>query len=128
MAETIRVAVLKADGNKLEVNETFEQSLSNMQKVVGGYIEALTMHSDNYRQVTIWLNEEGKFNGSLPNFAIMHEDRLVDIVMGDVIITSSDAQGNTVGLNDAELEIVKSRFFFTKGLVGNTLINKYIEM
>lgn len=60
----VRVVTLKAEGRTLEVDEHFEQTLQNMQNAVGGYIEALTLREDNTgRSITVWLNEEGKFEG-----------------------------------------------------------------
>lgn len=125
--ENIRVATLSTENKTLVINNNFEHSLENMQKSVGGYIEALTIHeSKDGRRLTVWLNEEGKINDLPPNFAIVNNGQVLDIVMGNVLITS-DIEGETVGLNDEEIEILKSKFDFNRGVIlGNTIVEKIL--
>jgi Domain of unknown function (DUF3846) len=114
MSKKIRVVTLKADSKELVVNENFEHSLENMQEAVGGGIEAITgeYFNETGREITIWLNGEGKLKGLQPNFAILKTgtNRLLDIVVGDVLITAIDEEGSTVGLTDDELKVVQGMF------------------
>jgi hypothetical protein len=128
MANKIRVVTLKANSNELVVNEEFEHSLENMQKSVGGYIEAITLSHDpkTDRMVTVWLNEEGKIRGLQPNFAMIQksDNKLLDVIVGDVLITSTDEEGSTVGLTDEELELVKEQFNMNFGLITPVFVEK----
>jgi hypothetical protein len=128
MSNKIRAVVLKANSKELEVVEEFEHSLDNMQKAVGGYIEAVTLSHDpnTDRMVTIWLNEEGKLRGLQPNFAMIQKsnDKLLDVIVGDVLITSTDEEGSTVGLNDEELAMVKEKFNMNFGLITPVFVEK----
>jgi hypothetical protein len=126
MAE-IKVVILRVDSKEMEINDSFDHTLKNMQSVVGGYLEAIRLGSVvEGREITIWLNEEGKLEQLEPNFAIVRKKglELLDVVVGDVLITSCDDEGNTVGLNDEELELVKSKFDFDYGLVSPIFVDK----
>ena len=63
----------KPVGGKLQIVE-IENTLEEMQQQVGGYIEAVQLGN----KIVLVINEEGKFNGSEPNFRMGQ-----DIVMGD---------------------------------------------
>jgi predicted RNA-binding protein len=58
-------------------------TLQELQKIVGGYIEPVTFPNG----VIMICNEEGKFNGSKPNFKLNY-----DVIMGDVIFLESDGE------------------------------------
>jgi len=125
--KTIRVAIIKSEGSQLEVKLDFSHTLENMQEVVGGYIEAITIREDSIgRRITVWINEEGKLINLPPNFAIIDEEsgRLLDVVMGDVLITSCDVEGEIVSLTDEELEFVRRSFNFTRGLISPVFCQK----
>lgn len=118
----IRVATLAPDSTELVINENFEEGLENLQAAVGGLIEAINVRGwRDGRCITIWVNEEGKLKSLPPNFAIIRkdDDELLDIVMGDIIITSADEEGNTVGLTDEELQVLKVYFNFNEGIMIN---------
>ena len=54
--------------------------------------------------VDLWVNEEGKFDSACTaNFMIFDGQ---DCVMGPVVFTSHDDEGNTTGLSDAQLAFV----------------------
>lgn len=54
--------------------------------------------------VDLWVNEEGKFDPACTaNFMIYGGQ---DVVMGPVVFTSHDDEGNTTSLSDAQLEFV----------------------
>lgn len=103
----IRVIIIEAENRELKIIEKFEHSLENLQEVVGGYIEAVRVDDS----ITIWVNEEGKLQGLAPNFMLIdNSNRAYDLVAGNVVITGTDEEGNSVSLTDKEIEIVKSKF------------------
>lgn len=64
--------------------EDIGSGLSAMQKVVGGYIEAIYPYEE---EVAIILNEEGKLMGLPFNRALINDDgRIVDVMCGDFFI------------------------------------------
>ncbi len=63
---------------------TIEAGLSSMQKIVGGYIQAVNYFDE---PVTLVCNEEGKSNGMELNRAIKDENgKMIDIVAGTFFI------------------------------------------
>lgn len=108
MSNKIKVIAAKVN-EKLEVVNDFENSLESLQKFVGGYIEVFSLVSNDKtgREIILYLNEEGKHNGSKENIMLVNSKtkRLLDIINGDVLITSS-YEGETVSLNKEEIEFV----------------------
>ena len=102
--------VLVLSNGELKEKE-IDNTLEELQKIVGGYIEFPFLGNrfkDNVIDVII--NEEGKFIEELkPEIAIVNEKvgSIMDIVYGNCIFASHDAEGNTIGLNDQQIDIVK---------------------
>lgn len=130
MSKKIRALILKADSQVITEVPNFDHSLENMQEVVGGYIEALQIQDEKAttkkRNITIWLNEEGKLNGLPPNFALADESgKVLDIVMGDVLITAcSNETGNTLSINDKEIEYIRSVLLPINQLIAGLPVRK----
>lgn len=59
----------------------------------------------------LWFDEKGKlrrkYNAAYPLIA---GDIIYDFIVGHVIVTKSDSDGNTVGLTDSECEIFEADF------------------
>lgn len=66
-------------------------SLENLQKTVGGYIEAVCIRKvekdGKEYEVVIVCDEEGKLKHKMPNIALGR-----DIICGDIIILGSDGE------------------------------------
>ena len=71
----------------------FSNGYRELQKLVEGIFEMPSIFPD----VDVVINEEGKFNGSLPNRYLFYNGQLVDIIFGNMLIVDSDSEGNTVG-------------------------------
>lgn len=87
---------------------TIDGSLESMQRLVGGYIEAVggVLTEDDI----IIVNEEGKLNGSFPNRGIYDKSgNLIDIIYGDFFICSFDGE-NFTGLSDEKVDGYCERF------------------
>jgi len=75
----VRVLTCKvAETPKVEI---IENTLANLQKFVGGYIEV----SYAVEGTTMIINEEGKMQNLKPNFLI----RSFDVIVGDVLFIGS---------------------------------------
>ena len=85
-------------------------SLEDLQKIVGGYSEIPFLSRkfcDN--GIDIIINEEGKLiEGLKPEIAIVDEEKgnILDIVYGNCIFASHNEEGETIGLNETQIQIV----------------------
>ena len=53
------------------------------------------------------INEEGKVNRLQPQLAIYQDNKIVDVICGNIIFASANEDGKTIGLTDEQIEIVK---------------------
>lgn len=112
--ETGKVVTIKVSG-EVELHKNADISLQGLQKAVNGQLEIvyLRKHIDTGRGIVMWLNENGR-DTEKPSIALVHTRnntvgaQVLDVVRGNVIITSSTLDGDTVGLTDEEVEFVQS--------------------
>ena len=101
----IKVLVL----NDLELKEKeIDNSLKALQNEVGGYIEIPSFSrklSEN--NIDMIINEEGKVNRLQPQLAIYQDNKIVDVICGNIIFASANEDGKTIGLTDEQIEVVK---------------------
>lgn len=86
-----------------------ENTLEELQKLVGGYIEVPYLGRklrDN--GIDVIVNEEGKFIKELrPEIAIVGLGNMVaDMVYGTCVFASHNEDGETIGLNEKQKQIV----------------------
>ena len=101
--------VLKIEpGKKPEVLELADR-LEEMQKVVGGYIQALYPFDD---PVVLVCNEEGKLLGLLPNRALRDEEGdIYDVVCGTMFLCGAPPDSeHFCGLTAEQIEKYEKRF------------------
>ena len=107
--------VLVLSSGELKVQEIGNE-LEDLQKIVDGYIEIPFLSKKFFEEefeeeIDVIINEEGKLiDGMKPEIAIVNEKQgnIVDIIYGNCIFASHDEEGNTVGLNEKQVEIVKN--------------------
>lgn len=102
--------VLILSNGMLEEKE-IENTLEELQGIVGGYIEFPLLGGVFKKNIidTI-INEEGKYiEGLKPEIALIDSNtkKILDVVYGNCIFASHDNEGNTIGLNDKQIKIVK---------------------
>lgn len=91
--------------------------LEGMQRAVGGYIEAVPWLFDD--NPSVYVNEEGKLDGALPNRAIVMGGEVVDILFGPILCTGFDFEtGDTVDIADDEIDRA-SRYFTAESPAGS---------
>lgn len=113
--EKLTVLVKKASDMEFTKAELEGESTYHILKsAVGGYIEHIGFRNG----IDLWLNEEGKLI-SLPfNTALMGADgKIFDIVVGDIVITSSNEEGDTISLTDEQIEYFNENILDTKMLI-----------
>lgn len=75
------------------------KELADLQAVVEGHIEAIPFVDTN---LCIYLNEEGKLKGLMPNLYLSHLGHIYDVVVGTVVVCKIDEEGNDVSLDQHE--------------------------
>lgn len=102
-----KAVVIKIDGTKSVEEFQAGKSYDFLSKTVGGFVEVVSLY-DKPGSPDLWLNEEGKLKGLDQNpvatalWVDMYD--LTDVICGDVVITNTDAEGETIGLTDEQIE------------------------
>ena len=101
--------LLRTNGS-VEVIE-YEDTLEQLQKIVGGYIE----YVNAYEHIKIIVNEEGWLLGldENRNASILYLDRMkrrkyLPTIVGDALVVST-IEGENVSLNDEQISFVMKR-------------------
>lgn len=86
----------------------FNDGLEYLQGLVEGFIEHYVIDDDlDSLHIDMWINEEGKFREDLdPTFALFHDGRLYDYIMGPCVFSKYNNKGETLGLSLNEMNIV----------------------
>lgn len=117
--------VLVLSNGEFEVKE-IENTLEELQKIVGGYIEIPFISKKFFEYgIDMIINEEGKFiEGLKPEIAVLEKgsNRVLDVVMGNCIFASHDEEGNTVELNDEQAQIVLDSLDMVAMLQGGNIV------
>lgn len=94
------IKVLVKEPGKPAALKEIDGDLKSMQAIVGGYIEVLTINHNP--EILLICNEEGKLNRLHPNFPFRG-----DLIVGPVCFARGDDEGEIVGLEDGDLEIIQ---------------------
>jgi hypothetical protein len=100
-----RAVIIRTTGERAVVGFNKGDSYDLLSKTVGGLIELVRLTEHN---ADMWVNEEGKYSGLTQNpiatalWADMYG--ATDLIMGNVIITADDGEGETVGLSDDQVK------------------------
>lgn len=91
--------ILKEPMKNAQVME-IENTLEKKQKAVGGWLEYVPFGKTN---LVMYANEEGKLERLEPNLRLNS-----DIVVGNVLITKIDENGDDVDLNEKDIDLALS--------------------
>ena len=122
MVETKIQAITIDEQGVFTIHKDWENTLEKMQQHVGGYIEAFTLTFDDVteRRITAWLNDEGKLIGLEPTLVIVGSDEeVIDVLVGNLLITCTDHEGETVGLTDEEVHLFLDKLGMAYDKGGN---------
>lgn len=119
----MKVLVL-SNGNFIQ--KEIKTGLDALQKEVEGYIEIPFISEKLYnKRIDMIINEEGKLiDGLNVEIAIIHNEKIVDLVFGNVVFASSDDEGNTIGLTEEQIEFIMHELN-TQAIIKR---GKYIDM
>lgn len=109
-----KIKIIQANVEEDLVVKEVPAGLETMQGIVGGYIECVRFHSN----IDLWINEEGLLIDLPLNFiTVVVEDNVpkpIHQIMGNAFFASHDEEGNTVSLNDLQVQQIKKMFDFNR--------------
>lgn len=121
--------VLVLSNGVLEEKEIGNE-LEDLQKIVGGYIEIPFLSKVFFEnEIDMIINEEGKFiEGLKPEIAIVGKktNALLDIVYGNCIFASHDVSGETIGLNEEQIGIIKEELKMMAALTDSNTGKNFV--
>lgn len=127
----LQKVLVRKQNEDFQVVETKTLSLEYLQSQVGGFIELVSWFEDlNNLGIDMWINEEGKLIENLKTTFIVVDNNgeVVDAIFGDVVFTSTDMEGNTIGLNDIQIQRIKKILGQQVGVTSNGSIAHIIKM
>lgn len=80
-----------------------KEQLPFFQKEVGGFIEYVRLEGN----LCAIVNEEGKLNNLTPTVAWLSHGRVMDILVGTVLVVRDDADGATLPVEESDLSVIK---------------------
>jgi hypothetical protein len=108
--KTDQILVVVVEPDKRPYKKMITNDLEAMQKIVGGWIEHVTIgERPNGTRLGIILNEEGKLVGLPFNRRIVGSGGIDDFV-GNIFIAAHNLEGDTVSLTDAECDYFIKKF------------------
>ena len=110
---TMKVIVLAP--NEKPTVKGIDSELESMQGVVDGMIEAIYPFED---KVALVCNEEGKLCGLDPNFALVMNKRVMDVIVGTCFICGLGEE-DFCSLSDELCEKYLNLFECPMGFIGN---------
>ena len=116
------VIARKPDERPTATVVTGHPDLDQLQGYVGGYIDAVTCWGRiGERRVTLWVHDEGLLLGLPPTVAVNHGNGEQSLLVGNIVVTTDDAEGETVDMTEAEVE----RFLgaWTSGLCADVEVS-----
>lgn len=107
MKEKIKVLVLENDELK---EKEIDNDLKSLQNEVGGYIEIPYLSKRLAdKGINLIINEEGKIQGLEKQlYVIDDKGNILDIIYGNCLFTSSNEDGDTVGLSQEQIDFLKN--------------------
>lgn len=114
----MKIKALVFSNGELQEKE-IENTLESLQEIVGGYIESPYI-SNIFREndIDIILNEEGKILTLQEEIAVIDKKKaiVIDVLCGNCIFVSHNEQGETIGLNDEQIKIIKKELNYVVNL------------
>jgi Domain of unknown function (DUF3846) len=115
------IQIVVVEPKKKPYKKIIPNTLEAFQKIVGGYIENITINRTHTgAMIGILLNEEGKLKGLPFNRQITYNG-FSDILVGTFFITAYNMEGDNVSLTDIDAEKYIKHF---EGLEVNLIYKK----
>lgn len=114
--------VLKIEPNKIIKEIEIKEGLKSLQKEVDGFIEIPHISEELYKNnIDIIINEEGKLDGLDPSIAVIDKEtnETLDLLVGNVLFTGFTEEGETIGLTDEQISIIRNTLRIAKTNMEN---------
>lgn len=98
------------NGENLSSYEKDEITLDDEQDAVGGFIELLPLSILDENYIQAFVNEEGKLIGLDPTALLTAKGNVCDLVAGNIMFVGYDDEGETVGLEDEQIDLINALF------------------
>ena len=115
----MKIKVLKVEPKKEPEVIEIEDTLKNLQELVGGYIEYVFPFNDD---VAIIDNEEGKLIGLEPNRRLQD-----DVLVGTFLIVGVTDDGENTSLTDEQIKIYTDRFMEPEDFGEDFDVDDYMD-
>lgn len=86
-----------------DADEAPKEQLPFFQKAVDGYVEYVRLSGC----ICAIINDEGKPRGLPPTAAWIRDGRVLDILVGKILVVRDDASGATLPIKESDLPIIK---------------------
>lgn len=106
--------MIKKVGQEAVLVKDWEHSYENMKKIVGGYIECVSLPHG----IDMWLNEEGLLEQLPLNLQTSMNGQVVHVIVGDVFFAGHDGEGETIGLTSGQQKFIRERLTSDKLLIS----------
>lgn len=101
---------VESNGDIVIFDNGEKMELEGMQKIVQGSIEYVYINKNMAGlNIDLFINEEGKYiEGLKPTGVMMSKgDKIIDILMGPILFTCTDDDGDTLPLNTEQITYLK---------------------
>lgn len=104
-----KALILRANSNYGLTEMTYNdgESYEFLRNAVGGYLQLVPNTYFDEKGIDLWCNEEGKLNDLPCCAALVSENKVFDIVVGNIVFTRANDMGETVSLTDEDIDYIK---------------------
>lgn len=103
------IAMIYNDKNGLNITR-YNDSYTFINNMVGGYFELVPNTYFDSKGIDVWCNEEGKLLGLKPCVALQCDNKIFDVVMGNIVFTRHDGEGETISLTEDDVSYIQNWF------------------
>ena len=108
------------DGKKLKVVD-YDSSYEFLRDSVDGFFEHIPVSALDKHSIDMWCNEEGKFRDDLePSIVMVYQGKPYDVIVGNVVFTRTDNEGETISLTDEDITYIKKLFKKAPSVINYT--------
>lgn len=79
------------------------KSLDYLQQTVEGLVDVVSLNHN----IDIWVNDEGLLQGLEPTIALVRNQEVLSLLVGNIVVASTNDEGETLPLTDEQVELFK---------------------
>lgn len=109
--DNVRVVLLSTTSSEFEVREFTDMYKDTKKFLNDAYLEAIMFAKNGNKLIYCYLDEEGKFNDSVPNLlwrinkggVLSHQD----VLFGNLVFFAVNGEGDEVSLTDEDISFLE---------------------